>query len=230
MSASIQLKLHVRKHWEPRHATFFAMMETDKAIVRENILEIMSNPSLRARVRSQGRVGERYRERGLPEKWDAGKMMEWILSSMMMGSSDTRKLVGMTAMHEITRKFEFKRETEREEVLNWVERAFSKDVDYVERVFGENDAPQQREDIVVEQMVGDYAKAIIKTFWSATYLDIPKEMRQQHARGAGQPFEALAGWVQTFANFRLQDAVENDQHARCVESGRMRRDGGRVRI
>ena len=47
LSASIQLKLHVRKHWEPRHATFFAMMETDKAIVRENILEIMSNPSLR---------------------------------------------------------------------------------------------------------------------------------------------------------------------------------------
>merc|ERR1711903_115978 len=57
---------------------------------------------------------------------------------------------------------------------------------------------QQREDIVVEQMVGEYAKAIIKTFWSATYLDIPKAMRQQHAGEGGQPFEALAGWVQTF--------------------------------
>ena len=128
LSASIQLKLHVRKHWEPRHTTFFAMMETDKAIVRENILEIMSNPSLRARVRSQMEesVKDIVRE-DFPEKWDAGKMMEWILSSMDDGSSDTRKLVGMTAMHAITRKFEFKREMEREEVLNpCVERAFPK--------------------------------------------------------------------------------------------------------
>ena len=87
LSASIQLKLHVRKHWEPRHATFFAMMETDKAIVRENILEIMSNPSLRARVRSQMEesVKDIVRE-DFPEKWDAGKMMEWILSSWMMGA------------------------------------------------------------------------------------------------------------------------------------------------
>ena len=200
LSASIQLKLHVRKHWEPRHTTFFAMMETDKAIVRENILEIMSNPSLRARVRSQMEesVKDIVRE-DFPEKWDAGKMMEWILSSMDDGSSDTRKLVGMTAMHAITRKFEFKRETEREEVLNpCVERAFPKMLIMLRGCLERMMQSQQREDIVVEQMVGEYAKAIIKTFWSATYLDIPKEMRQQHAGEGGQPFEALAGWVQTF--------------------------------
>ena len=80
-------------------------------------------------------------------------------------------MVGMTAMHAITRKFEFKRE--RKEVLNPMERRRFKDVDYVERVFGENDAITTEEDIVVEQMVGDYA-AIIKTFWSATYLDARK--------------------------------------------------------
>ena len=65
-------------------------------------------------------VREDFPENGTPRK-----MMEWILSSMDDGSSDTRKLVGMTAMHAITRKFEFKRETEREEVLNpYAERAF----------------------------------------------------------------------------------------------------------
>ena len=55
----------------------------------------------------------------------------------------------------------------------------SQDVERVERVFGENDATQERQDIIVDQMVGEYAKAIVKTFWSATYLDIPKAMRQQ---------------------------------------------------
>ena len=159
-------------------------------------------------------------------------MMEWILSSMDDGSSDTRKLVGMTAMHAITRKFEFKREMEREEVLNpCVERAFPKMLIMLRGCLERMMQSQEREDIVVEQMVGEYAKAIIKTFWSATYLDIPKAMRQQHAGEGGQPFEALRRLGSDFlANFGLQDAVENDQHARCVESDRMRRDGGRVRI
>ena len=200
LSAAIQLKLVVRKHWQPRReTTFFTINDRDKAIVRENILEIMSLPSLNARVRLQMQesVKDIVRE-DFPEKWDAGKMIEWILSSMDEGSSETKKLVGMTAMHAITRKYEFKRETEREEVLNpCVERAFPRMLVALRGCLERMIESQQREDIVVDQMVGEYAKAIIKTFWSATYLDIPRALRQSSNPG-GEPFEALAGWIQTF--------------------------------
>ena len=193
LSASIQLKLVVRKHWQPRYEEkFFTIDEKDKRVVRENILEIMSSPNVHGKVRNQMQesVKDIVRE-DFPEKWNASEVIEWILNSMEENSSETKKLVGMTTMHAITRKYEFRDKMERGQVLNpCVGRAFPKMLSALRGCLERMMQPTQRQDIIVDQMAGEYAKAIVKTFWSATYLDIPTPLKNN--------LEELGGWVQTF--------------------------------
>lgn len=172
-AASIHFKNLVAKGWEPRREESARLHEEDKATVRANVLEaVIQSPD---RIRSQ--LVECIKvmvNADFPEKWPE------ILPTLLqyLATDDVPRVYGaVQVIMLLCRKYEFKDKDEREVLAPVVDAAFPRLLAMLQSLI----AMEYKRD---DQQLAGLVKLIVKTYWSATYLDIPPNLMRADVFGA----------------------------------------------
>ena len=171
-AASIHFKNLVAKGWEPRREESARLHEEDKATVKENVLEaLIQSPD---QVRSQlvecmkVMVNADY-----PEKWP--NLLPTLLGYLQ--TDDVPRVYGaVQVIMLLCRKYEYKDKEEREVLAPVIDQAFPRLLAMLQSLLAMED---RRDDAQLALLV----KLIVKTYWSATYLDIPPALARADVFG-----------------------------------------------
>ena len=172
-AAAIHLKNISAKGWEPRKEESARLHDEDKATIRANILEsfIQSPELIRSQLTEVMRVAVQH---DFPERWPD------LLPTLMghLGTDDIARVYGaVQVIQVICRKYEFKDKDEREVLAPVIENAFPRLLQMLQSLIA-NEA--QRQDKTLATLV----KLILKTYWNATYLDLPAALMRTDVFGA----------------------------------------------
>lgn len=172
-AASIHFKNLVAKGWEPRREDSARLNEEDKATVRANVLEaVIQSPD---RIRSQ--LVECMKvivNADFPEKWPE------ILPTLLqyLATDDVPRVYGaVQVIMLLCRKYEFKDKDEREVLAPVIDASFPRLLAMLQSLIA---MENKRND----QQLAALVKLIVKTYWSATYLDIPPNLMRGDVFGA----------------------------------------------
>ncbi|CAN6270635.1 unnamed protein product [Urochloa humidicola] len=160
--ASIHFKNFVAKYWSPvdpeeKHK----IPETDKSMVRENILGFVTQlpPLLRAQL---GESIKTLIVADYPEQWP--NLLHWVTHNL---ESQDQIFGALYVLRILARKYEFKSEEERIPLYQVVEESFPRLLNIFSRLVQIPNPPIE---------VADLIKLICKIFWSSIYLEIPKQL------------------------------------------------------
>jgi len=172
-AASIHFKNLVGKAWDPRREESARLHEEDKATVRANVLEalIQSPDIIRRQLVECMKV---VINADYPEKWP--DLLPTLLSYMQ--TDDVPRVFGaVQVIMLLCRKYEFKDKDEREVLAPVIDAAFPRLLAMLQTLLAMED---RRGDTQLAGLV----KLIVKTYWSATYLDIPAPLMRPEVYGA----------------------------------------------
>ena len=196
-AAAIHFKNLVGKAWDPRKEESARLHEEDKETCKQNVLEaLIQSPEV---VRSQltecvkVMVAADY-----PEKWPA--LLPTLCSYLQ--TDDVPRVTG--AVHVIMllcRKYEYKDKEERKTLAPVIDQTFPRLLAMLQSLIGTTD---RRSDVALASLV----KLIVKTYWSATYLDVPPMLM------AGESFGA---WITCMHQIITMDIPAEGQNAPGVE-------------
>ena len=196
-AASIHFKNLVAKGWEPRREESARLHEEDKATVRANVLEaLIQSPDL---IRSQ--LVECMKvlvNADFPEKWPD------ILPTVVqyLSTDDVTRVYGaVNVILLLCRKYEFKAVDERAVLAPVIDAAFPRLLAMLQSLIGMED---KRND----QQLAALVKLIVKTYWSATYLEIPPNL---------MPAEVFGGWITCMHRIIVMPVPEEGQPADRAE-------------
>ena len=172
-AAAIHLKNISAKGWEPKREESPRLHEEDKATIRANILEsfIQSPELIRSQLTEVMRVAVQH---DFPERWPD------LLTTLMghLGTDDIARVYGaVQVIQVICRKYEFRDKDERTVLTPVIENAFPRLLQMLQSLIA-NEA--QRNDKTLAALV----KLILKTYWSATYLELPPALMRADVFGA----------------------------------------------
>ncbi|XP_065012601.1 importin beta-like SAD2 isoform X1 [Musa acuminata AAA Group] len=176
--ASIHFKNFVAKNWSPDEpGEAQKVLETDKSMVRENILGFVAQvpPLLRAQL---GECIKTIIQADYPEKWPS--LLHWIKCNLL--SQDQQVLGALYVLRVLARKYEFKSDEERIPLYAVVEETFPLLLNVFNKLV-------QIVNPTIE--VADLIKLICKIFWSSIYLEIPRQLFDPNVFGA---------WMALFLN------------------------------
>ena len=175
-SASIYFKHLVNKSWTQREGatatteTNPILDEGEKAAVRRVALEAIANTP--SKVRSQ--LVEAVRvivHHDFPGRWPevANQVLDGLNAA---SSSESGKLCGtVLVLHALCRKYEFKAVDERADIEEMIRVVFPKLLEILKALIAYQGPP----DAELEEL----KKAICKTYWSATYLNVGPSLREE---------------------------------------------------
>ncbi|XP_024396720.1 importin beta-like SAD2 [Physcomitrium patens] len=177
--ASIYFKNVIARDWVPREPVAVPKIsDTDKALVRENILEAIVQAPYIIRVQ----LGECLKtciHADYPEQWP--DLLPAIFNNLK--SQDQQRVYGaLYALRILTRKYEFKDEEERAPVYHIINSTFPVLLEILNHLLA---LPNP----TIE--VADLIKLILKIFWSSAYLEIPKLLHDVNT---------FTGWMSSFHN------------------------------
>jgi hypothetical protein len=172
-AAAIHLKNISAKGWEPKREESPRLHEEDKVTIRANILEsfIQSPELIRSQLTEVMRVAVQH---DFPERWPD------LLTTLMghLGTDDIARVYGaVQVIQVICRKYEFRDKDERTVLTPVIENAFPRLLQMLQSLIA-NEA--QRNDKTLAALV----KLILKTYWSATYLELPPALMRADVFGA----------------------------------------------
>ena len=180
-SASIYFKHLVNKSWTQREGvtatteTNPTLDEGEKAAVRRVALEAIANTP--SKVRSQ--LVEAVRvivHHDFPGRWPevANQVLDGLNAA---SSSESGKLCGtVLVLHALCRKYEFKAVDERADIEEMIRVVFPKLLEILKALISYQGPP----DAELEEL----KKAICKTYWSATYLNVGPSLREEGTFGS----------------------------------------------
>ncbi|CAL5032954.1 unnamed protein product [Urochloa decumbens] len=160
--ASIHFKNFVAKNWSPVDPEEKQKIpETDKSMVRENILGFITQlpPLLRAQL---GESIKTLIVADYPEQWP--NLLHWVTHNL---ESQDQIFGALYVLRILARKYEFKSEEERIPLYQVVEECFPRLLNIFSRLVQIPNPPIE---------VADLIKLICKIFWSSIYLEIPKQL------------------------------------------------------
>ncbi|CAN6275464.1 unnamed protein product [Urochloa humidicola] len=160
--ASIHFKNFVAKNWSPVEPEEKQKIpETDKSMVRENILGFITQlpPLLRAQL---GESIKTLIVADYPEQWP--NLLHWVTHNL---ESQDQIFGALYVLRILTRKYEFKSEEDRIPLYQVVEESFPRLLNIFSRLVQIPNPPVE---------VADLIKLICKIFWSSIYLEIPKQL------------------------------------------------------
>ena len=196
-AASIQFKTLVGKGWDPRGEASARLHEEDKATVRANVLEalIQSPPIIRSQLVECMKV---MVNADFPEKWPD------LLSTLIgfMQTDDVPRVYGaVQVIMLLCRKYEFKDKDEREVLAPVIDAAFPRLLTMLQNLLSMTDR-------VGDLQLALLVKLIVKTYWSATYLDIPGALMRGDVYGA---------WITCMHQIIVMPVPEEGQSAEKAE-------------
>jgi len=161
-AASIHFKNLVAKGWAPRRENEPRLHEEDKVTCRENVLEalIQSPDQVRSQLTECVKV---IVSSDYPERWPA------LLGTLQgyLATDDVPRVTGaVQVIMLLCRKYEYKDEVEREVLQPVIDATFPRLLAMLQSLL----AMEERRN---DQRLAALVKLILKTYWSATYLDIP---------------------------------------------------------
>ncbi|XP_065865475.1 importin beta-like SAD2 [Euphorbia lathyris] len=159
--ASIHFKNFIAKNWAPHDPDEQSkILESDKAMVRDNILVFLEQvpPLLRVQL---GECLKTIIHADYPEQWP--RLLEWIKCNLQ----DQQVYGALFVLRILSRKYEFKSDEERTPVYRIVEETFP----HLLSIF--NKLVQMPNPALY---ISDLIKLICKIFWSSIYLEIPKQL------------------------------------------------------
>jgi hypothetical protein len=196
-SATINLKNLIAKGWDPRREDAARLHEEDKATVRANVLEaLIQSPEI---VRSQlNECVKVIANADFPERWP--NLLETLVG--YLATDDVPRVYGaVTVISVLCRKYEYKDKDERLALTPVINAAFPRLLQMLQSLLAMED---KREDAQLALLV----KAIVKTYWSATYLDIPDALMRGDVYGA---------WIQCMHAIIVMPVPERGQPADPAE-------------
>lgn len=172
-AAAIHFKNLVGKGWDPRREESARLHEEDKKMLKENVLEalIQSPPTVQSQLTECVKV---MVAADYPTKWP--ELLPTLAS--YLNTEDIARITG--AVHVIMllcRKYEYKDKEERKILTPVIEQTFPKLLQMLQSLIQMGD---KRSDTQLAMLV----KLIVKTYWSATYLDVPLNLMQPQSFGA----------------------------------------------
>ncbi|KAF8079661.1 hypothetical protein N665_1010s0008 [Sinapis alba] len=158
--ASIQFKNFIAKNWSPDAGEQQRILQSDKELVRDNILVYVTQvPTL---LRSQ--LGESLKTilyTDYPDQWP--RLLDWVNYNLQ-----NQQIYGaLFVLRILSRKYEFKSDEERTPVTRIVEETFP-------LLFNIFNGIIQIENPSLE--IAELMKLICKIFWSSIYLDLPEQL------------------------------------------------------
>ncbi|XP_066331549.1 importin beta-like SAD2 [Miscanthus floridulus] len=160
--ASIHFKNFIAKNWSPNDPDESPkVLESDKAMVRENILGFIVQvpPLLRAQL---GESIKTIIHSDYPEQWPS--LLHWVSHNLDL---QNQIFGALYVLRVLTRKYEFKSEDERIPLYRIVEETFPRLLSIFSKLVQIVNPPIE---------VADLIKLICKIFWSSIYLEIPKQL------------------------------------------------------
>ncbi|CAL5058279.1 unnamed protein product [Urochloa decumbens] len=160
--ASIHFKNFIAKNWSPNDPDDSPkVLESDKAMVRENILGFIVQvpPLLRAQL---GESIKTIIHSDYPEQWPS--LLHWVTHNLEL---QNQIFGALYVLRVLARKYEFKSEEERIPLYHIVEETFPRLLSIFSKLVQIVNAPIE---------VADLIKLICKIFWSSIYLEIPKQL------------------------------------------------------
>ncbi|CAH8330930.1 unnamed protein product [Eruca vesicaria subsp. sativa] len=158
--ASIQFKNFIAKNWSPEDSGAGEILQSDKELVRDNILVYVTQvPTL---LRSQ--LGECLKTiiyADYPEQWP--RLLDWVNYNLQ-----NQQIYGaLFVLRILSRKYEFKSDEERTPVTRIVEETFPLLLTIFKGLIRiENPSLE----------IAELMKLICKIFWSSIYLELPKKL------------------------------------------------------
>ena len=175
-SASIYFKHLVSRSWARREGMDGGPMpgnratldEGEKAAVRRVALEaVASTPN---KVRSQLMVAIRVMVQcDFPSRWP--EVATQVLSNLNEARESERLCGTVLVLHALCRKYEFKDASERGDVEEIIRVVFPKLLEILKRLLAYEGPPNAE--------LEDLKKAICKTYWSATYIDVGPSLAEE---------------------------------------------------
>ncbi|CAN6238124.1 unnamed protein product [Urochloa humidicola] len=160
--ASIHFKNFIAKNWSPNDPDDSPkVLESDKAMVRENILGFIVQvpPLLRAQL---GESIKTIIHSDYPEQWPS--LLHWVTHNLEL---QNQIFGALYVLRVLARKYEFKSEEERIPLYHIVEETFPRLLSIFSNLVQIVNPPIE---------VADLIKLICKIFWSSIYLEIPKQL------------------------------------------------------
>ncbi|XP_020408170.1 importin beta-like SAD2 isoform X2 [Zea mays] len=160
--ASIHFKNFIAKNWSPNDPDESPkVLESDKAMVRENILGFIVQvpPLLRAQL---GESIKTIVHSDYPEQWPS--LLHWVSHNLDL---QNQIFGALYVLRVLARKYEFKSEDERIPLFHIVEETFPRLLSIFSKLVQIVNPPIE---------VADLIKLICKIFWSSIYLEIPKQL------------------------------------------------------
>ncbi|TKW39174.1 hypothetical protein SEVIR_1G160800v4 [Setaria viridis] len=160
--ASIHFKNFIAKNWSPNDPDESPkVLESDKAMVRENILGFIVQvpPLLRAQL---GESIKTIIHSDYPEQWPS--LLHWVTHNLEI---QNQIFGALYVLRVLARKYEFKSEEERIPLYHIVEETFPRLLSIFSKLVQIVNPPIE---------VADLIKLICKIFWSSIYLEIPKQL------------------------------------------------------
>ncbi|KAG2658417.1 hypothetical protein PVAP13_1KG222700 [Panicum virgatum] len=160
--ASIHFKNFIAKNWSPNDPDESPkVLESDKAMVRENILGFIVQvpPLLRAQL---GESIKTIIHSDYPEQWPS--LLHWVTHNLEL---QNQIFGALYVLRVLARKYEFKSEDERIPLYHIVEETFPRLLSIFSKLVQIVNPPIE---------VADLIKLICKIFWSSIYLEIPKQL------------------------------------------------------
>ncbi|CAD6250991.1 unnamed protein product [Miscanthus lutarioriparius] len=160
--ASIHFKNFIAKNWSPNDPDeSLKVLESDKAMVRENILGFIVQvpPLLRAQL---GESIKTIIHSDYPEQWPS--LLHWVSHNLDL---QNQIFGALYVLRVLARKYEFKSEDERIPLYRIVEETFPRLLSIFSKLVQIVNPPIE---------VADLIKLICKIFWSSIYLEIPKQL------------------------------------------------------
>tara|TARA_B110000305_G_C19377950_1_gene608010 strand:- start:111 stop:1232 length:1122 start_codon:yes stop_codon:yes gene_type:complete len=176
-AAAIHFKNLVGKGWDPRKEESARLHEEDKRTCKENVLEaLIQSPEV---VRSQLTECVKVMVASdFPEKWPE------LLPTLQtyLNTDDVSRITGaVQVIMLLCRKYEYKDKDERKVLGPVIAGVFPKLLNMLQSLLAMSD---KRGDASLAGLV----KLIVKTYWSATYLDVPNGL---------MPPEVFGAWITT---------------------------------
>ncbi|XP_062219051.1 importin beta-like SAD2 [Phragmites australis] len=159
---SIHFKNFIAKNWSPNDPDESQkVLESDKAMVRENILGFIVQvpPLLRAQL---GESIKTIIHSDYPEQWPS--LLHWVTHNLEL---QNQIFGALYVLRVLVRKYEFKSEDERIPLYHIVEETFPRLLSIFSELVQIVNPPIE---------VADLIKLICKIFWSSIYLEIPKQL------------------------------------------------------
>ncbi|CAO2045785.1 unnamed protein product [Urochloa humidicola] len=159
--ASIHFKNFIAKNWSPDPDESPKVLESDKAMVRENILGFIVQvpPLLRAQL---GESIKTIIHSDYPEQWPS--LLHWVTHNLEL---QNQIFGALYVLRVLARKYEFKSEEDRIPLYHIVEETFPRLLSIFSKLVQIVNPPIE---------VADLIKLICKIFWSSIYLEIPKQL------------------------------------------------------